>query len=53
MVPQYGNLAEVINQSIKAEHEVNSKCLIKPYVIIENFQYLARWGASVGHNDLE
>ena len=50
-VQKSGNCPEMINSSVKKEHEINQKCLI---VIIESLQYLARQGIPLrGHDDVE
>ena len=51
VVPQCGDVREMTDKNLKAERELNYKCLM---VIIENLQYLSRQGLPFrGHNDCE
>ena len=51
VVPQCGDVREMTDKNLKAERELNYKCLM---VIIENLQYLSRQGQPFrGHNDCE
>ena len=49
VVPQCGDVREMTDKNLKAERELNYKCLM---VIIENLQYLSRQGLPFrGHNN--
>ena len=51
VVPQCGDVREMTDKNLKAERELNYKCLM---VIIENLQYLSRQGQPFReHNDCE
>ena len=51
VVPQRGDVREMTDKNLKAERELNYKCLM---VIIENLQYLLRQDLPFrGHNSCE
>ena len=44
IVPQYGNVEEMQNESTASQMELNRRCLVK---IVETLQFLARQGLAL------